>query len=62
MVTEKMMIPWDKIEKQPEKDHKLRGKDILEFRSAIDAQQGEIDRKQQLIKQLESEKGNVEST
>ncbi len=54
-------IPWEKIEKQPDKEHKLRGKDILEFRTAIEAQQMEIDNRSRTLKQLETEKSSVES-
>jgi chromosome segregation ATPase len=54
-------IPWDKIEKQPDKEHKMRGTDILEFRSAIEAQQSEIDKKSSTLKQLESDKTSVEN-
>jgi chromosome segregation ATPase len=54
-------IPWDKIQKQPDKDHKLRGKDILEFRSAIESQQSELDKRSRTVKQLESEKNSVEN-
>ncbi len=54
-------IPWEKIEKQPDKEHKLRGKDILEFRTAIEAQQMEIDNRTRTVKQLETDKSTVEN-
>ncbi|MEX2682897.1 MAG: hypothetical protein Q6373_015010 [Candidatus Sigynarchaeota archaeon] len=54
-------IPWDKIENQPEKEHKIRGRDIIEFRSTIEAQQGALDERNRKIKQLETEKASVES-
>jgi chromosome segregation ATPase len=54
-------IPWDKIEKQPEKEHKLPGKDILEFRTVIESQQQELDKKSTTLKQLESDKSSVEN-
>ncbi|MBN2150434.1 MAG: hypothetical protein JW839_03205 [Candidatus Lokiarchaeota archaeon] len=53
-------IPWEKIEKQPDKEYKIRGKDVIEFRAAIEAQQSEIDNGSQAVKQLEAEKTSVE--
>ena len=55
-------IPWEKIENQPEKEHKIRGKDIIEFRSTIEAQQVALDEKNRKFKLLETEKASVEST
>nr|MDO8113636.1 hypothetical protein [Candidatus Sigynarchaeota archaeon] len=54
-------IEWEKIEKQPDKEHKILGKDILTFRSTIEGQQGEIDKNKAAIKALDEEKRKLQS-
>ncbi len=54
-------IDWEKIESQPDKEHKILGKDIITFRSTIEGQKGEIDRNMAAIKALGDEKQKLQS-